>query len=69
MLGLSYVTELDSDFTKAKDKEFILKIKNNKSSGYDAIPAKFWKIFCTVGDGTETLTNMFNKIKKEKDFH
>jgi hypothetical protein len=44
MLGPSYVTELDSDFTKAEEKEFVLKMKNNKASGYDAIPAKFRKI-------------------------
>jgi hypothetical protein len=68
ILGPSYVAKLDSGFTKAEVKEYILKIKNNKASGYDRIPAKFWKIrvFCTVTDGNETLTDMFNKIKNGK---
>lgn len=68
MLGPSYVAELDSGSTKAEVKEFILKMKSNKASGYDEIPAKFWKIFCTVVDGDETLTNVINKIKNGKGF-
>jgi hypothetical protein len=43
-------------------KEFLLEMKNNKASGYDGIPADFWKIFRTVRDGSKTLSNMFNKI-------
>jgi hypothetical protein len=48
-LGPLYIAELDSGFTKAKGGEFILSMKNNKATGFDGIPAEFWKIFCTVG--------------------
>jgi hypothetical protein len=53
---------------KTEVEEFILKTKNNKLTGYEGISPKLWKIFCTVRDGIETLTNMFNTIKSEKEF-
>jgi hypothetical protein len=43
-------------------------MKNKEATGYDGIPAEFWKIFCMVRDGIETLTNMFKKIKNGKVF-
>jgi hypothetical protein len=67
-LGPLRVVELDSDFTRNEVTNFIGKVKNNKASGYDGIPAEFWKIFCTVRGGIEILTNMFNKIKNGKEF-
>jgi hypothetical protein len=67
MLGHPYIAGLDSNFTKTEAKEFIMKIKK-KGTGYDGIPAKFWKVFCIRNDGIETLTNIFNKIKKGKEF-
>jgi hypothetical protein len=67
-LGSLFIPELDSDFTEAEVKEFIWSMKKNKVTGNDEIPAEFWKIFCTVRDGTEMLTNMFNKIKNGKEF-
>jgi hypothetical protein len=67
-LGPLHIPELDSDFTKAKVKDFIWSIKHNKATGHDRIPAEFWKIFWAVRDGTEILTNMLNKIKSGKEF-
>jgi hypothetical protein len=49
-------------------KEFTLRMKNNKASGYDGIPAEFWKVFCNGEQGIGILTNMFNKIKNGKQF-
>jgi hypothetical protein len=49
-------------------KEFILIMKNNNATGYGRIPAKLWKIFCTMKDEIETLTNMFNEIRNGKEF-
>jgi hypothetical protein len=43
MIGSLYIEELDCDFTKMEVKEFTLRMKNNKASGYDGIPAEFWK--------------------------
>jgi hypothetical protein len=48
-------------------EEFIPRTKNNKATGYEGIPPEFWKIFCTVRDESETLTNVFNK-KNGKEF-
>jgi hypothetical protein len=56
-LGTSYTAELHSGFIKVEVKEFILRMKNNKDTGYDGIPAKVWKVFRTMRDGTEILTH------------
>jgi hypothetical protein len=48
-------------------KEFILRMKNNKDTGYDGIPAKVWKVFCTMRDQTEMLTD-YNKIENGRAF-
>jgi hypothetical protein len=68
MLRPLYITELESDVTKAEVKDFILSMKNNIATDYDGVPAEFWKIFCTVRDRIEILTNMFNTIKNGKEF-
>jgi hypothetical protein len=70
-LGPLRVVELDSDFTRNEVTNFIRKMKNNKASGYDGIPAEFWKIFCTVRGGIEMLTNTvcLIKLKMEKNSH
>jgi hypothetical protein len=47
MSGTSYTTELHNEFTNVEAKVFILRTKN-KDTGYDEIPAKVWKVFCTV---------------------
>jgi hypothetical protein len=49
-------------------KEFLLKMKNNEASGCDGIPAEFRNIFCIRRDGIETLKNISNKTKNEKEF-
>jgi hypothetical protein len=43
-------------------------MKNNKASGWDGIPADFWKVLCNGEQGIGILTNMFNKIKNRKQF-
>jgi hypothetical protein len=43
-LDPSHIAELDSDFAKAE-----VKMNNNEASGYDRIPADFWKILCNYG--------------------
>jgi hypothetical protein len=63
-----YIEELDRDFTKREVKEMTLRMKNNKASGWDGIPAEFWKVLCNGEQGTGILTNMFNKIKNRKQF-
>jgi hypothetical protein len=68
LLGPQYIEELDSDFTKEEISESILKIKNNKATGFDGIPAKMWKMFCTMKGGIKILVEMFNKVKKGKGF-
>jgi hypothetical protein len=68
MIGPLYIAELDSDFTKREVKEFTLRMKNNKASGWDGIPAEFWKALCNGEQGIGMLTNMFNKIKNGKQF-
>jgi hypothetical protein len=40
----SYISELDCDFKKTDIKEFMLRMKNNKGTGYDWIPAEVWKV-------------------------
>jgi hypothetical protein len=59
---------LDRDFTKREVKEWILRMKNNKASGWDGIPMEFWKGLCRGEQGVEILTNMFNKIKNRRQF-
>jgi hypothetical protein len=49
-------------------KDFIPEMKNNKATGCDEIQVEFCKIFCIRRDGLETLTNMFNKINRGKEF-
>jgi hypothetical protein len=46
----------------------ILKMRNNKPTGFDWIPAKMWKMICTMKGGIEILVAMFNKVKKGKGF-
>jgi hypothetical protein len=48
LLGPQYVEALDSDFTKEEIGENILKMKNNKATGFDRIPDEMWKMFCTM---------------------
>jgi hypothetical protein len=43
-------------------------MKNNKATGFDGIPAKMWKMFCTIKGRLEILVEMFNKIKRGKGF-
>jgi hypothetical protein len=38
LLGPQYIEELGSDITKEEIKESILKMKNNKATGFDGIP-------------------------------
>jgi hypothetical protein len=68
LLGPQYIEELDSDFTKEEIRESTLKMKNNKATGFDGIPAEMWKMFCTMKGGTEILVEMFDKVKKGKRF-
>jgi hypothetical protein len=42
--------------------------ENNKATGFDGIPAEFWKISCSIKWGTEILTSIFNKVKNGKKF-
>jgi hypothetical protein len=65
-LGTSHIAELESDSTNTEVKELILKMKNNKATGRDGIPAEFQKIFFIRRDGIETSTNKLNKIKNGK---
>jgi hypothetical protein len=44
-LGPQYTEELDSDFTKEEIRQSILKMKNNKATGFHGIPAEMWKMF------------------------
>jgi hypothetical protein len=67
-LGPLYIEELDRDFTKREVKEWTLRMKNNKASGWDGIPIEFWKDLCNGEQGVGILTNMFNKIKSRKQF-
>jgi hypothetical protein len=64
LLGPKYAEELDSDFTKEEIRESILKMKNNKATGFDGILAEMWKIFCTL---IEIVVEMLNKVKKGKE--
>jgi hypothetical protein len=32
-------------------KWMIKRLKNNKATGLDGIPAEIWKVFCTMKDG------------------
>jgi hypothetical protein len=68
LLGPQYIEELDSDFTKEEIRESTLKMKNNKATGFDGIPAEMWKMFCAMKGGIEILVEMFNKVKKGKIF-
>jgi hypothetical protein len=49
-------------------KEFILRIKNHKVTGYDGISAEVSKLFCVMRVKIEILTNMVNKIKNGREF-
>jgi hypothetical protein len=68
LIGPQYIEELDSDFTKEEIRLSISKIKNNKATGFDGIPAEMWKMFCTMKRGLEILVEMFNKVKRGKGF-
>jgi hypothetical protein len=68
LLGPQYIEELNSDFTKEEIRKSTLKMKNNKATGFDGIPAKMWKMFCTMKGGIEILVEMFDKVKKGKGF-
>jgi hypothetical protein len=45
LIGPQYIEELDSDFTKEQIRVSILKMINNKATGFDGIPAEMWKMF------------------------
>jgi hypothetical protein len=68
LLGPQYVEELDSDFMKEEIRESVLKMKNNKATGFDGVLAEMWKMFCPVKGGIEILVEMFNKVKGGKGF-
>jgi hypothetical protein len=68
MIGPLDIEDLDCDFTKREVKEFTLRMKKNKASGCDGIPAEFWKVLYNAEKGIGILTKMFNKIKKGKQF-
>jgi hypothetical protein len=68
LIGPQYIEELDSDFMKEEIRERIPKMKNNKATGFDGIPAEMWKMFCTMKGGIEILVEMFKKVKKGKGF-
>jgi hypothetical protein len=40
LLGPHCIEEFDSDFTKEDIRESIMKMKNNKATGFDGIPAE-----------------------------
>jgi hypothetical protein len=46
----------------------ILQRLGEEVTGYDGIPAEFWKIFCIRRDGIEALTNIFNNIRNGEEF-
>jgi hypothetical protein len=48
LIGLQYIEELDSDFAKEEIRDSILKMKNNKATGFVGIPAEMWKMFCAM---------------------
>jgi hypothetical protein len=68
LLGPQYREKLDSDFMKEEIRESILKMKNNKTTGFDGIPAEMRKMFCTTKGGIEIVVEIFNKVKKRKGF-
>jgi hypothetical protein len=67
MLSISYI-QPKCDFTTGEVKEIILRMKRLKTKDYDGIPVEVEELFSTMTDGTDILTNTFNKIKNRKDF-
>jgi hypothetical protein len=55
--------KLDDVFTTLEVGSFILKIKNNKASGYDGLPAEVWKRLINKDKGTQILTQLFNTME------
>jgi hypothetical protein len=49
MPGPLHIAELENEFTKTEVKEFTLKMKNNKATSYDGIPASFGIYFASGG--------------------
>ena len=55
--------KLDDVFTTLEVGSFILKIKNNKASGYDGLPAEVWKRLINKDKGTQILMQLFNTME------
>jgi hypothetical protein len=68
ILGPNYIEELDTDFTN-QVKKFIRRMKNNRATGLDGIPAEVSKVFSTKNEGIRILTFFIIKSKTRKYFH
>jgi hypothetical protein len=53
ILGPGYNDKLDNVFTTLEERNFILKMKNNKASGYDGLPAEVQKRLIKKDEGTQ----------------
>jgi hypothetical protein len=58
VLGSGYNQKLDNAFTTFEVRNFILKMKNNKASGYDGLSAEVWKRLINKDEGTQILTQL-----------
>jgi hypothetical protein len=59
ILGPENIEELDADFIIQEIRDFVKKQKNGKASGYDDVPVKYWKTFCSLSAGIEVLVEVF----------
>jgi len=55
-----------AEFTKAEVKAILKKLKNDRASGPDDIPAKLWKTLGDTDDGLAWITELVNKCWREE---
>lgn len=68
ILGSDHTHEFDNNFTTQELKTLILRIKNNKATACDSVPAEAWKTLLTTDEMAEILTKLFNVIINRRHF-
>jgi hypothetical protein len=65
ILDPGYNDKLDDVFTTLEVRNFILKIRNNKASECDGLPAEVWKRLIIKDGGIQILMQVFNTIRNK----
>jgi hypothetical protein len=68
ILGPDYTEKLNADFTTQVTRKFILRMKNNRVTGCDSIPAEAWQILAITDEGIKILMKLFNMTTNKTEF-